>query len=94
MWFDLEESKRNQIKQALMITLVTKVIIARRAAATAIAAIFALETPLKLWPQLIPILINNLSHVDTEVKKAALMTLGFICGEIVTYSFIYYFFIL
>lgn len=66
-----------------MITLVTKIIIVRRAAATAIASICGLELPAKQWPEIIPVLTNNSSNSDTEVKKAALMTLGFICEELV-----------
>ena len=66
-----------------MVTLITKIVIARRAAASAIAAICGLELPLKLWPQIIPVLTNNSSNADPEVKKAALLTLGFICEELV-----------
>ena len=83
MWFELDINVRNQIKNALMITLITKIVIARRAAASAIASICGLELPLKQWPQIIPVLTNNSSNVDSEVKKAALMTLGFICEELV-----------
>lgn len=66
-----------------MVTLVTPVLIARRAAASGIAAICSLELPLKQWPQIIPNLINNLQNQDPEIKKAALMTLGFVCEELV-----------
>jgi len=83
VWFDLDEIVKNQIKTALMVTLITKTVIARRAAASAIAAICGLELPLKQWPQIIPVLTNNSSNVDPEVKKAALLTLGFICEELV-----------
>lgn len=80
---ELDENDKNQIKTALMVTLVTPVLTARRAAASGIASICSLELPLKQWPQIIPILINNSQNVDSEVKKAALMTLGFICEELV-----------
>lgn len=93
MWFDIDEQKRGQIKQALLLTLVTKVPTVRRATASGIAAICSLELPLKLWPQIIPILVNNSSHNDIEIKKASLLTLGFICEEMVSAFISLYLFI-
>lgn len=46
------------------------------------AAVAVHQFQKKSWLELIPNLSNNLSHSDVEVKKAAIMTLGFICENL------------
>lgn len=55
---------------------------ARRAAADVIAAICAIELPRKQWPNIIQILVNQTNNNEEEIKKAAVMTLGFICENL------------
>ena len=35
-----------------------------------------------MWDDLVPNLSSNLSHSDVEIKKAAILTLGFICENL------------
>lgn len=85
VWLDLDDSEKEQLRTALMVTLVTKVVLARRAAASCIAAICSFDLPMNKWPTIIPILINNSQNQNPDVKKASLMTLGFICEELVSW---------
>lgn len=74
-----------------MATLISKVILARRSAASLIAIICGIELPRNLWPEVISILANNSSNENEEIKKAALLTLGFICEELVIILMIAYY---
>lgn len=85
LWLEIDETHRQGIKKSLMATLISKVILARRSAASLIAIICGIELPQNLWPEVISILANNSSNENEEIKKAALLTLGFICEELVIF---------
>ena len=40
-----------------------------------------------MWEDLVPNLSNNLRHQDIEIKKAAILTLGFICENLKVFKY-------
>lgn len=68
-----------EVKNQLLKCLITKDKNIKRITANAVAALAIHEFQNKQWLDLIPNLANNLTHTDVEVKKAAIMTLGFLC---------------
>jgi importin subunit beta-1 len=51
----------------------------KRASSNCISEICAVELPRKEWPDIISNLVNNTNNEQIEIKKAAMMTLGYIC---------------
>jgi importin subunit beta-1 len=49
-----------------------------------ISTIASIEIPRKEWQELIPLLIQNINYTDIDIKKAAIITLGFICESLVS----------
>lgn len=49
-----------------------------------ISSIASLEIPQNEWNELIPLLIQNVNHKNMDVKKAAIITLGYICDQLVS----------
>jgi importin subunit beta-1 len=81
-WMGIDAQVRNEIKTCLLGTLATKSDNIKRVAAAVIAEICKIEIPLKEWQDIIPILAKNTSHQDVEIKKAAILTLGYICENL------------
>lgn len=50
-----------------------------------ISSIATLEIPRNEWNDLIPLLIQNVNHQSIDVKKAAIITLGYICDQLVNF---------
>ena len=46
-----------------------------------ISTICTIELPLGLWSEFIPNLAINANHVNEDVVKASIMTLGYICEK-------------
>ena len=82
IWDRLNLDQKQQIKELLLQTLITKDQNARRAAADTIASICSIELPRKDWPNIIQILVNQTNNQDQEIIKAAVMTLGYICENL------------
>ena len=82
IWDRLNQQQKEQIKEMLLQTLVTPDQNARRAAADVIASISGIELPRKEWGNIIQILVNQTTNNEEEIKKAAIMTLGFICENL------------
>jgi len=53
-----------------------------RAAASCISAICIMEVPKKKWLEVLNILCTNSNHDALEVRHASLLTLGYICEEL------------
>jgi len=64
-------------------TLQSQVGEARSAAAQVISAIAQIELPSGQWPDLITTLLNNMNQPNDFLRQASLMSLGYICEEIV-----------
>ena len=52
---------------------------AGQAAAQVIASIASIELPHDQWPELMPVLVRNVSEGGDHLKQASLTTIGFIC---------------
>lgn len=72
----------DQVKNELLKNLITKDRNIKRLTADALASLAVHEFQKKSWLDLIPNLSNNLKHQDVEIKKAAILTLGFICEQL------------
>ncbi|KAH7293167.1 hypothetical protein KP509_28G014800 [Ceratopteris richardii] len=85
-WTALNESVKGQIKSALMSTLSSNIIDARHTSSQVIAKVSAIELPQGQWPELIGILLANMSGTGAEhpahLKQATLETLGYVCEEV------------
>ncbi|ORX58978.1 ARM repeat-containing protein [Hesseltinella vesiculosa] len=83
-WLAVEEGIRRQIKERLLAALATPNKQASTAVAQSVAAIAAVELPAQQWTDLIPALLNNVQASNNDIlKKATMMTLGFICEQVV-----------
>lgn len=72
------ESKKT-IKDLAVKTLSSQDARAGTTAAQFVAAIAAAELPRNLWPELMPLLVENVSEGQVHQKQASLQTIGFIC---------------
>lgn len=61
-WAAVEPQFKEILKQALLGSLATPSTVVRKQVASAIAAVAAIEIPLKQWPDLITNLCNNAAH--------------------------------
>ncbi|CCH62081.1 hypothetical protein TBLA_0G01350 [Henningerozyma blattae CBS 6284] len=79
---NVDMNSKLQIKQNALMALVSNVTSARvsNAVAQLIAAIANIELPRNEWPELLKIMVDNTSSTQQEnVKRASLLTLGYIC---------------
>ncbi|XP_047983171.1 importin subunit beta-1-like [Salvia hispanica] len=83
-WVAIDISFKSQIKNSLLNTLGSSVREASHTAAQVIAKIASIEVPKKEWPELVGLLLSNMTQPDTPVllKQATLEALGYICEEI------------
>jgi hypothetical protein len=47
-----------------------------------VAAMAQIELPMGKWQNLISMLSQNASHDNQDVRKASIITLGYICDEV------------
>ncbi|KAA8912681.1 hypothetical protein TRICI_003399 [Trichomonascus ciferrii] len=79
-WIALPQEAKQQIKQTSVDTLVSSDDRVANAAAQLIAAIADIELPRNEWPELTVVLVENTkADKDTKVKRASLLTIGYIC---------------
>lgn len=79
-WISLDTQSKNSIKETSLRALLTKDDRVANAAAQLVAAIADIELPRNEWPELIPIIIENTkSDKEVNVKRASLLTIGYIC---------------
>ncbi|CAA2967357.1 importin subunit beta-1-like [Olea europaea subsp. europaea] len=83
-WVSIDISIKSQIKSFILNTLGSSVSDACHTAAQVIAKIASIEIPRKEWPELIGLLLGNMTQPDipASLKQATLETLGYVCEEI------------
>lgn len=83
-WVAIDISFKSQIKGSLLSTLGSSIREASHTAAQVVAKIASIEIPRKEWPELVGLLLANMTRQDapSSLKQATLETLGFVCEEI------------
>ncbi|KAL6987881.1 Importin subunit beta-1 [Sarracenia purpurea var. burkii] len=83
-WVAIDISVKSKIKDFLLSTLGSLAPEARHTSAQVIAKIASIEIPRKEWPELIGLLLVNMTQQDrpASLKQATLETLGYVCEEI------------
>ncbi|KAL0347508.1 UNVERIFIED_CONTAM: Importin subunit beta-1 [Sesamum calycinum] len=83
-WVAIDISFKSQIKHSLLTTLGSSVREASHTAAQVVAKIASIEVPRKEWPELVGLLLANMTQPDrpASLKQATLETLGYVCEEI------------
>lgn len=79
-WIELDDGAKSKIKDTALKALMTVDERVASSAAQLVAAIADIELPRSEWPELIPIIIENTkTEKPVNVKKASLLTIGYIC---------------
>ena len=86
-WLNLNKDFRDEIKNNILSTLISKDINIKKAAALCIAGICKVELSKGLWLDIFDILINASQNNDIEIKITSLITLQYIYED-VSISFI------
>jgi len=89
-----DQETKTRIKQLALETLSSSNAQAGQATAQVVAAIAAIELPRTQWPDLMTVLVRNVSEGTQHQKQSSLTTIGFICESqdtelrksLVTYS--------
>lgn len=81
VWFSLDQSIKDQIKNNILSTLITPDLEVKKAAALSIAGICKVELPRKIWNNIFDILIMASQNDSIDVKITSLITLGYIFEE-------------
>ena len=75
----MEPGTKSTVKQLALQSLGSKNRVAGQAAAQFVATIAAIDIPQQQWPELMPVLVENVGQGDDHLKQASLQTIGFIC---------------
>eukprot|EP00298_Acanthocystis_sp_HF-20_P016132 c21387_g1_i2.p1 GENE.c21387_g1_i2~~c21387_g1_i2.p1 ORF type:complete len:853 (-),score=331.88 c21387_g1_i2:106-2664(-) len=81
-WNKLDPNVRLQIKGLATQALGSHSIQAGKSAAQVVSKIGLIELSTNQWPELIPLLLQNVTSTSSELKIASLETIGYICDEI------------
>ncbi|KAF6164899.1 hypothetical protein GIB67_017102 [Kingdonia uniflora] len=83
-WVEIDKALKSQVKELLLRTLASSVSEARHSSSQVIAKVAAVEIPRKEWPELIGLLLANMTQQDNlaSLKQGTLETLGYVCEEI------------
>ncbi|XP_052176127.1 LOW QUALITY PROTEIN: importin subunit beta-1 [Diospyros lotus] len=83
-WVAIDMSVKSKIKDMLLSTLGSSAPEARHTSAQVIAKVAFIEIPRKEWPELIGLLLLNMTQQERPppLKQATLETLGYVCEEI------------
>ncbi|KAJ3263515.1 karyopherin beta [Chytriomyces hyalinus] len=81
-WLQMDQNQRKVIKDGLLRSLSSSHKAPGFAAAQVIAAVADIELPRQEWPDLINILVQNVTLPDDNTKEATLQAIGFICETI------------
>jgi importin subunit beta-1 len=82
-WVALDAQVRANVKAGVLQSLSSGEVDPRNAATQVCAKIAQIELPRGLWPELIQILLNNMTQSQNDfLKQSTLQTLGYICEEI------------
>jgi len=79
-WKALDPQIRAQVKICILATLQSTVKQASHTSAQVVAKVAAIEIPLKVWPELIPALLQNMNN--PQAKQSTLDALGYTCEEL------------
>ena len=82
IWLNLDKDFRNEIKNNILSTLISKDINIKKAAALCIAGICRVELSKGLWLDVFNILINASQNSDIEIKITSLITLQYIYEDV------------
>lgn len=82
IWLNLDKDFRNEIKNNILSTLISKDINIKKAAALCIAGICRVELSKGLWLDVFDILINASQNSDIEIKITSLITLQYIYEDV------------
>lgn len=82
-WLQFREDVRMYIKKNILESLGTETI-RPSSAAQCVAYVACAELPHNLWPELIPLLTQNITNINSTelVKEATLESIGYICQDI------------
>ncbi|ODV94611.1 hypothetical protein PACTADRAFT_50482 [Pachysolen tannophilus NRRL Y-2460] len=79
-WISLDNSAKQKIKEISLKSLLTADERVANSGAQLVAAIADIELPRNEWPQLLPIIVENTkTEQPVNVKRASLLTIGYIC---------------
>ncbi|KAI8646872.1 armadillo-type protein [Parasitella parasitica] len=78
-WIMAAEELRGQIKQGVLQSLSSSKKMVGNTSGQVIAAIAEIELPLGQWPDLIRILLENISTGNDTVKQSTLQAIGYVC---------------
>ena len=83
-WLQIDPNLRTQLKLAATNTLGSKCKQARQSSAQVVSCIAAIELPEQQWPELISLLVSNVTKSqDNALRQATLEALGYLCEELV-----------
>jgi len=74
---------RNLVKEATTSGLIAPELDVGKAAAQVLAKIGAIEVPTGEWEGLVPLLLQHVTNKDPRGRQVALITLGYLCEELV-----------
>lgn len=87
IWSRINEKSKQTAKTTGLMLLVDSSDIVKKAAASLISKIFAVDWLTdKSWGDLIAVISGNLRNDNKEVRKAAMLTLGYICEDLNQYG--------
>ena len=83
IWTSLSERVKNVAKEAGLMLLIDPNDLIKKAAASLVSKVFAMDCLTeRTWTDLIGNITMNLKNEHQEIKKAAMMTLGYICEDL------------
>mmetsp|Transcript_78270 Transcript_78270/g.207728 ORF Transcript_78270/g.207728 Transcript_78270/m.207728 type:complete len:859 (-) Transcript_78270:145-2721(-) len=82
-WATLPVPTRSHVKEATTSALITPELDVGKAAAQVLAKIGAIEVPTGEWDGLVPLLLTHVTNEDARGRQIALVTLGYLCEELV-----------
>lgn len=82
-WAALPVASRTLIKEATTSALIAPELDVGKAAAQVLAKIGSMEVPPGEWPGLVPLLLQHVTNVDPRARQISLITLGYLCEELV-----------
>lgn len=85
-WKQLSAQSRNLVKEATTSALITPELDVGKASAQVLAKIGGIEIPVNEWDGLVPLLLTHVTNQDPRARQIALITLGYLCEELVTIS--------
>mmetsp|Transcript_29930 Transcript_29930/g.80044 ORF Transcript_29930/g.80044 Transcript_29930/m.80044 type:complete len:868 (+) Transcript_29930:124-2727(+) len=85
-WKQLSAQSRNLVKEATTSALITPELDVGKASAQVLAKIGGIEIPVNEWDGLVPLLLTHVTNQDPRARQIALITLGYLCEELVAIS--------